>query len=117
MWKDSAECDALDTLLRQVMAGDVPPMPAPCPVCGRAGSAHLYFHARGAGRLGGVWVWCSACRCTSHGTARPPDWWSNLEAVDPEALTAHPDALEALAKDIDAHWNTRITPGLKAGKP
>ncbi|MBZ4415239.1 hypothetical protein [Myxococcus sp. RHSTA-1-4] len=116
-WRDSAESDALDTLLARVLAGDVPRMPASCPVCGRAESAHLYFHARGEGRIGGVWVWCSACRCFSHGTVKPPAWWSNPDVVDPETLTAAPEALEELAERIDAHWNTRIAPGVSAGKP
>jgi hypothetical protein len=37
--------------------------------------------------------------------------------VNPATLTAAPDALEALAEEIDAHWNTRIAPGMSAGKP
>lgn len=103
-WNDSNESDALQSVLAEALAGVRDCMPAVCPVC-ESKSVHVYFHAREAGLMGGSWVWCSSCRCFSHGTLRTPTWWQNLEGVELADLTAAPEILETLAVQIDAHWS------------
>lgn len=112
-WTDSAECDALEPVLAEALGGLRNHMPAPCPICAHE-SVHVYFHAREGGRMGGSWVWCSSCRCFSHGSIRTPAWWANLEGVELANLTAAPEVLEPLAARIDAHWN-RLQRAMKEG--
>lgn len=112
-WKDSAERDALESVLAEALAGLRARMPASCPICGSE-SVHVYFHSHEPGRLGGSWVWCSSCRYYSHGTLRPPTWWQNLEGVELADLTAAPERLEAVAARIDAHW-VRLRQAMKPG--
>ncbi len=103
-WNDSAECDALEHVLAKALSGSRERMPAACPLCAHE-SVHVYLHARQGGGMGGSWVWCSSCRCFAHGAIRPPEWWTNLEGVEPADLTAAPEALDAKAARIDEHWN------------
>ncbi len=103
-WKDSAECDALEPVLARAVSGSRDRMPVPCPLCALE-SVHVYFHAREGGGMGGSWGWCSSCRCFAHGAIRPPAWWVNLEGIELADLTASPEALDARAARVDAHWN------------
>jgi hypothetical protein len=103
-WNDSAECDALEVVLSEALSGGRDRMPAPCPVCTQD-SVHVFFHAPQRGRLGGSWVWCSSCRCFTHGTIRAPTWWKDFEGIALTDLSALPVVLETMAVRIDEHWN------------
>jgi hypothetical protein len=76
---------------------------ASCPVCGRK-SLHRWYHVgEPVNRMingirfiarGGVWEWCSSCRCFRHYSGLVPEWWSCNLNVDDDKLTVFPTAIE-----------------------
>lgn len=78
--------------------------PVICPICGEK-DGHIYMHRHGDGQRGGLWLWCSACRYTSHSSYRIPSWWKNLETIDERKLVSWPDYLEENKMDIDKWVN------------
>lgn len=102
-WNDSHECDALEVVLAEALSGKIRDLPASCPCC-ESLAVHVFFYGRGVEGLGGSWVWCSACRCSSHGLVRIPGWWVNVEGVELADLTSMPEFLDGVAARIDEHW-------------
>lgn len=81
--------------------------PKTCPSCNSRRSLHFYIHLYNyTNRRGGAWFWCSKCNAFFHSSAIIPSWWINLSKVEFNSLTAVPDYLETLSKEIDAHWAT-----------
>lgn len=77
---------------------------APCPVCGSCSLHRWYdlnrervteFEGKKFIGGGGLWEWCSACRCYEHYSARIPEWWVCSLKVDASMLTHDPAAVEA----------------------
>ena len=78
--------------------------PVICPICGKK-ECHIYMHRHGDGQRGGLWIWCSSCRYTSHSSYRIPSWWKNLERIDESKLVSLPDYLEENKINIDKWVN------------
>jgi hypothetical protein len=109
MWiiNDSPVEDKLQTLISKLATENTTYFPETCPICSTA-DAHVYYNARGKNKLGGVWVWCSACRHYFHGSTFPPEWWENYCEIPQNELTAIPDILEKFNTQIDRHINDLI---------
>ncbi len=107
-WDDFYErqCPDLNSLMNSLFAGIDISMPKRCLACGTLGTLHAYYHSRGAGKPGGFWMWCSACRRFLHASSIPPKWWQNLGSVQAEKLCAEPTYLEERADEIDRHWRS-----------
>lgn len=112
-WRDAMneEFIQLNELLEQIISGLVIEMPTACPACtSLRPSLHVYFNLR-PNKRGGVWIWCSNCGVYFHGSITPPEWWSNLERLDPHRLASQPQYLDTHAEEIDSHWNDLINRG------
>lgn len=80
--------------------------PAECPVCQKK-TGHIFFY-RNRERYGGMWVWCSNCRNSSHTSGLVPEWWINPDFIDKTKLTAFPEILETDKLRIDK-WVNMLT--------
>jgi hypothetical protein len=89
---------------------------APCPICG-VGALHRWYQVikpeerviggmRVVGR-GGLWEWCSGCRCFEHYSCFVPEWWSCDLKVDEGSLTALPTAIEAAIRERERRLQVR----------
>lgn len=109
MWitEDAPVEDKLQIILENVLDGKIVNFPESCPICSND-KAHLYFNSRGLDKIGGIWIWCSACKHYFHGSIMPPAWWENYSAVLQDSLTAAPDVLEDITSQIDEHINTLL---------
>lgn len=77
--------------------------PAICPFCHHR-EAHLYL--RGDTQRpyrGGMWLWCSNCGASEHGSIQMPSYWENDSFTDPEKLTT--SYLEHHKHKIDSYIN------------
>ena len=102
MWKDDDRIEiAIDAILKKVTK-DVPLV---CPICGKK-QVHYYIHKWSEQSLrGGIWVWCSQCRCFSHGTIKVPEWWENSDSIPISQLNSLPDYLEDNKHKVDSYVN------------
>ena len=79
--------------------------PVICPVCGEK-DAHIYIHRHSfESQRGGLWLWCSSCRHSSHSSYRTPLWWKNLNSINTDKLVSLPDYLEANKNAVDKWVN------------
>lgn len=102
MWRD--DDDKILNILDDLYA-EKERFPVICPVCGkRDGHAYLHKHNENSQR-GGLWLWCSACRHTSHSSYQLPLWWKNLDSLNTAKLASFPDYLEEHKTDIDKWVN------------
>jgi hypothetical protein len=109
-WQDARgqAFDQLNALLEDILSGVAVEMPQECPACSPPKpDLHAYFHAR-LNRPGGVWLWCSSCKMYLHGSVKAPVWWSNLDSLSQDQLTARPQYLDEHAMEIDMHWNRLV---------
>jgi len=101
MWKD--DNDNIEKLWNIFLAR-ADEFPSVCPIC-QGKSAHIYLH-RYRESKGIVWMWCSKCRNSSHGTISIPEWWVDDTFVELNKTTSHPDYLETMKDKIDSYVNS-----------
>lgn len=104
MWKND---DRMMDTLKYVIYDIKKKFPMICPVCKKK-SGHMYFHRYGKRNNGGIWIWCSECKCFTHAFVRIPDWWENSEYISLEKLENYPDYLENEKELIDQWVSERI---------
>lgn len=103
MWKD--DDDRIEIVIDVVMKKATEDVPIVCPICEEK-QVHYYMHKWNEQSLrGGIWVWCSRCRCFSHGTIKVPEWWENCEDIPIGELNSLPDYLEDNKVKVDSYVN------------
>ncbi len=99
--------DKLQIVIDNIGENKSTSFPESCPICNEK-DVHLYFNSRGLNKIGGIWIWCSACKHYFHGSIIPPIWWENCIEVPESNLTAAPDVLESMKPQIDNHVNALL---------
>ena len=103
MWVDTN--NEIMNVLDNIESKKMDYFPAICPICGER-AAHLYFHRyTDNDNKGGMWIWCSSCKHSTHAMFKIPKWWTNLDIIRFEKLNSHPDILEENKLKIDVWLN------------
>lgn len=78
-----------------------------CPICGKK-EGHVFFYRNiESEERGSMWTWCSACHHSAHALYKLPEWWKNLDKIDIEKLTSHPNYLDKYKNSID-EWVNKL---------
>ena len=106
MWKD--DDIRIMNILDSAEMNEKKQFPVFCPICGKR-EGHLYFHKYNDNEnAGGMWTWCSACKHSAHTRFKLPERWKNLEKINFQELSSHPDYLEKNKIIIDEWINKLI---------